>query len=381
MTLSTSVHSNAFNFMSFVQSGVDPRTGQYTVSITLPDVKTNGLRGPGFPLALNYNPLNTQDSGFGLGWNLALSQYTPGNQILALSTGETFKVDDSNGDQLLMSEKKIDSFHFYKQVDSRYRVVHKSGQVEILEVVGSRENPVALPVQLFAPEGHSLKLTYTSFDNTHQLLSEVIDDAGHTLLSLCRDDLSVSLRMSAGEGPDVEFLMRLGGSDHRVQRIELPTENAASWRFEYELFREHLCVTSLDTPAGGHEDIAYLDGGHQFPGSAGRQPLPRVTCHRTTPGFDQPEVEVHYTYQDSEGREHNFLGAGLEIDWADDGLDNLYKYGGAQAYNYVTTETLCVEDQDARTHDRACVQSVPPAHPGNHPPEQQCQGSADPLLR
>ncbi|MEE4082905.1 sugar-binding protein [Pseudomonas viridiflava] len=352
MTLSTSVHSNAFNFMSFVQSGVDPRTGQYTVSITLPDIKTNGLRGPGFPLALNYNPLNTQDSGFGMGWNLGLSQYTPGSQILALSTGETFKVDDSNGDQLLMSEKKIDSFHFHEQVDSTYRVVHKSGQVEILEVVGSRENPVALPVQLFAPEGHSLKLTYTSFDNTHQLLSEVIDDAGHTLLSICRDDLSVSLRMSAGEGPDVEFLMRLGGSDHRVQRIELPTENAASWRFEYELFREHLCVTSLDTPAGGHEDIAYLDAGHQFPGSAGRQPLPRVTCHRTTPGFDQPEVEVHYTYQDSEGREHNFLGAGLEIDWADDGLDNLYKYGGAQAYNYVTTETLCVDDQDARTIER-----------------------------
>ncbi|WP_205903398.1 hypothetical protein, partial [Pseudomonas viridiflava] len=116
--------------------------------------------------------------------------------------------------------------------------------------------------------------------NTHQLLSEVIDDAGHTLLSICRDDLYVSLRMSAGEGPDVEFLMRLGGSDHRVQRIELPTGNAASWRYDYELFREHLCVTSLDTPAGGHEDIAYLDGGHQFPGSAGRQPLPRVTCHR-----------------------------------------------------------------------------------------------------
>ncbi|RMR11826.1 YD repeat-containing protein [Pseudomonas amygdali pv. ulmi] len=65
MTASTSVHSNAFNFLSYVQSGVDPRTGQYTVAITLPDVKTNGLRGPGMPLALNYNPLNRQDSGFG----------------------------------------------------------------------------------------------------------------------------------------------------------------------------------------------------------------------------------------------------------------------------------------------------------------------------
>ncbi|RMM02132.1 YD repeat protein, partial [Pseudomonas syringae pv. maculicola] len=50
MTTSTSVHSNAFNFMSYLQSGVDPRTGQYTVSINLPEVKSNGLRGPVVPL-------------------------------------------------------------------------------------------------------------------------------------------------------------------------------------------------------------------------------------------------------------------------------------------------------------------------------------------
>ncbi|EGH65655.1 YD repeat-containing protein, partial [Pseudomonas syringae pv. actinidiae str. M302091] len=102
MTTSTSVHSNAFNFMSYLQSGVDPRTGQYTVSITLPEVKTNGLRGPTLPLVLSYNPLNVQDSGFGFGWNLQLSQYEPGSQIVSLSSGETFKVQGISGDQLLM---------------------------------------------------------------------------------------------------------------------------------------------------------------------------------------------------------------------------------------------------------------------------------------
>ncbi|EPJ81787.1 YD repeat protein, partial [Pseudomonas sp. CFII68] len=46
MTTSSVVHSQAFGFMSYVQGGVDPRTGQYTVSIDLPEVQSNWLCGP-----------------------------------------------------------------------------------------------------------------------------------------------------------------------------------------------------------------------------------------------------------------------------------------------------------------------------------------------
>ncbi|KWS88372.1 RHS repeat domain-containing protein [Pseudomonas syringae] len=342
MTASTSVHSNAFNFLSYVQSGVDPRTGQYTVAITLPDVKTNGLRGPGMPLALNYNPLNRQDSGFGLGWNLQLSQYDPGKQIVSLSSGETFKVDGTGDGQMLMSEKKIDSFHLYKEDDNHYRVMHKSGLVEQLEMRGSGTNRVALPVRVFAPEGHSITLDYASFGG-HQMLSEIKDDSGQLLLGISRDATSVKLRMTTGEGPDATFVMVLGGSDHRVNRIELPTDNAASWRFVYNTIREHLCMTAVETPAGGREEIFYTDSGHQFPERAERAPLPRVTRHRTTPGLGQAQMDVYYTYKDSFGREHNFLGAGLDIAWEDNGLDNLYLYRGAELYEYSSTETLRVE--------------------------------------
>ncbi|MDF5776987.1 RHS repeat domain-containing protein [Pseudomonas syringae] len=342
MTASTSVHSNAFNFLSYVQSGVDPRTGQYTVAITLPDVKTNGLRGPGMPLALNYNPLNRQDSGFGLGWNLQLSQYDPGNQIVSLSSGETFKVDGTSDDQMLMSEKKIDSFHLYKEDETHFRVMHKSGLVELLELRGSGANRVALPVRVFAPEGHSVTLDYASFGG-YQMLSEVTDDSGQLLLGISREDTAVTLRMTTGEGPDATFKMVLGGSDHRVNRIELPTDNAASWRFVYSLIREHLCMTSVETPVGGREEIFYTDGGHQFPARAARPPLPRVTRHRTTPGLGQAQMDVFYSYQDSAGRERNFLGAGLDIAWEDNGLDNLYRYLGAELYEYSSTETLRVQ--------------------------------------
>ncbi|WP_248916966.1 hypothetical protein, partial [Pseudomonas moorei] len=63
MTTSKAVHSQAFGFMSSLQGGVDPRTGQYTISITLPEVKSNWLGGPAFPVNLAFNPINTLDSG------------------------------------------------------------------------------------------------------------------------------------------------------------------------------------------------------------------------------------------------------------------------------------------------------------------------------
>ncbi|POD72853.1 RHS repeat-associated core domain-containing protein [Pseudomonas syringae group genomosp. 3] len=351
MTTSTSVHSNAFNFMSYLQSGVDPRTGQYTVSINLPEVKSNGLRGPVVPLVLSYNPLNVQDSGFGLGWNLQLSQYDPGTRIVSLGSGETFKVEGSLGDQLWMPEKKLDSFHFYKQDDTRYRVVHKSGQVEELEVLGSLGNRIALPVRIYSPEGHGITLHYASF-GAYQMLSEVVDDDGQVILTITRDSTSVRLLLYGAPKADAEFVMILSGSNRNVARIELPTANKASWRFTYSIIRGHSCIASVDTPVGGHEDVFYQDSGHQFPLSAGREPLPRVTRHLTTPGFLQPEVDVRYAYKDSAGRERNFLGAGLDIAWEDNGLDNLYRYLGAAPYLYSSTETLRVNDVDVRSIER-----------------------------
>lgn len=352
MTISTSVHSNAFNFISFLQGGVDPRTGQYTLSISLPDVKTNDLRGPGVPLTLAYNPLNTEDSGFGFGWNLQLSQYTPGNQVLSLSTGETFKVtgSDSGSGQLVMKEKKLDSFHFYQESSTRYRVMHKSGLVEVLEVRGSAQNQVALPVEIHAPEGHKVTLGYETFSGTHPLLAWIKDDSGQTLLSVKRESVLIEILLHPFGDPDggplARFVMVLGGSDRYVTQISLPTENLASWRFGYELIRGHLCMKTVETPTGGREDIFYQDNGHQFPTGSGRTALPRVTRHLTTPGFSQPVVDNRYTYP----QEKNFLGFPLPLHWADDGLDNLYKHIGV--YEYQSIEALWVNNQAVRTIER-----------------------------
>ncbi|MQG96581.1 hypothetical protein, partial [Pseudomonas sp. MN1F] len=98
MTISSKTASNAFNFLSFVNNSVDPRTGLYTLAIELPELVANNLAGPSLPLHIGFNPMNIEDSGFGRGWTLNLSQYTPDNNMLHLHTGESFRVDGSTDD-------------------------------------------------------------------------------------------------------------------------------------------------------------------------------------------------------------------------------------------------------------------------------------------
>ncbi|MDU8628085.1 RHS repeat-associated core domain-containing protein [Pseudomonas syringae group sp. 243L2] len=356
MAASTSVHSNAFNFMSCLKSGVDPRTGLYNISISMPELQSNDLRGPGFRLDLSYSQLNTLDSGYGMGWNLQVSQYNPATQILSLSTGETFLVDGTGSNGLrTMTEKKIDTFHFYKQDDTSYRVVHKSGLVEILELHISGNKRMAWAVKIIAPSGHSITLKHKLFKSSTYMLASITDDLGQTLLEIARSDDFVELKLHPYEGiggaPLARFLMTLVGTDRRVSRITLPTENNASWRFEYTLENDHQwCVKHVETPSGSSEDVYYEDEGHAFPYSAGRPPLPRVTKHVIDPGLGQAKVDVRYTYKDGQQHSRNFLGAELRIVWEDDGLDNLYKT--LQDYNYVCTESLWVDSKAVRSIER-----------------------------
>jgi len=338
MTTSSVIHSNAFNFMSFLMLGVDPRTGQYTVTVDLPELKSNRLCGPAVPLQLQFNPLNLEDSGFGVGWNLSLSQYTPVGSMLALSTGENFKVTGS-GAQPAIKEKKLDSFHFYNLGADTYRVVHKSGLVETLVTGGSGDKRVALPREIRAPSGHAVNLTYTSFQGG-QLL-ETVRDAFTPLLRIERDPNNQFVRLhlhpDSGPGgtPLASFEMRLNGRQE-VTSIILPTAENASWRFTYEQIRGHTCLVKVQTPVGGEELIEYRDGGHPYPNpSAPLQHLPRVTRHTTVPGFGQPDIVVDYTYTT-----HNFLGNGAAINWLNDGLDNLYRV--QTDYEYGSVEALKV---------------------------------------
>ena len=333
MTLSTSVTSNAFNFTNFINSQVDPRTGQYTCALAFPELKANQLAGPSVPLHLNFNPLNSADSGFGKGWNLQLSQFNPANGLLALHTGETFKVNVED-DKTVIPEKKIDSFHFHVLDNQRYRVEHKSGLVEILEV---GQGQLAMPVQMFSPQGHSVSLVYESF-GTEPLLSSINNEDGSSLLSLARTANVMMVKLFPGTPLETVFVLNIIGGE--TTSIVLPTKDSASWRFTYTTENDLTCLHHVYTPTAGHETVSYSGKPHYFPGVIDRR-LPRVASHTRDPGFGQPVIETRYTYGSKDPdntNDHNFLGYGSDIAWNDDGLDNLYKV--RSNYEYETQEHL-----------------------------------------
>ncbi|MCF5505285.1 sugar-binding protein, partial [Pseudomonas syringae] len=337
------VHSNAFNFLSFVQAGVDPRTGQYSCSISLPELKANHLCGPIVPLSLGFSPMNSRDTGFGKGWGLQLSHFDPVTSILSLSTGETFRIDGPQSAPTV-PERKIDSFHFSFEADDQYRVVHKSGLVEILgKILGS---DAAWVTQMHSAEGHRVDLSYTLYGG-EALLQQISDDYG-TLLSVERNGTtSTAVHLHPDKGPNGTPLasFNLSLNNGELVSIALPTTNQASWRFVYELFNEYLCITELRTPLGGHELISYDPLGHQFPQNH-YPSLPRVERHEQRPGFSQPAVERRFSYSSE-----NFLGFDASgLVWDEDGLDNLYQ--ADPAYTYSSTEMLWVQDQALRSTTR-----------------------------
>jgi RHS repeat-associated protein len=337
------VHSNAFNFLSAVQAGVDPRTGQYSCAIALPELKANHLCGPSVPLTLNFNPMSPRNAGFGKGWSVRLSHFDSTSRILSLSTGETFRIEGT-ASQPTVPERKIDSFHFSHEPPDRYRVVHKSGLVEILTLRGT--DGQAWVTEIHSAEGHRISLGYETWAG-ETVLRSIADDYG-LLLDVTRpasSQVDIDLHPGQGSGgePAARFSLHLNNGE--VSRVVLPSDNQAAWHFEYELIHEYLCIAQLRTPLGGVELITHDADGHEFPQN--RYPsLPRVSRHQQRPGFGQPPVEVHYEYSAS-----NFLGFNANgLVWDDDGLDNLYQ--ADPGYTYGSSEMLWVDGMALRTTRR-----------------------------
>ena len=367
MTASSTIHSNAFNFLSYVQTGVDPRTGQYTAAISLPELKANALCGPTLPLSLNYSPLNTLDSGFGKGWNLQLSQFDPVRRVLSLASGETFEVPRGElGKKLDVPERKLETFHFYDLSATRFRVVHKSGQEEILESQGA--DRIALPVQVLNAQGHAITLTYTQYGGLPLLQS--VNDSRGTLLRITRNGAQVNIDVHPESPLTAQFTLYLQGSDSRLMRVELPASTPGNWRFDYVVVRSLLCISEVHTPVGGVDRVSYTkaggDSGHLFPNNV-HEALPRVMSLISEPGFGQPNIEVRYDY-DLDAKEllpvgkvetvnnqtqTNFLGLNAPgLAWQDDNRDNLYR--ASNSYRYGSTEMLwdSISNQPLRTITR-----------------------------
>ncbi|RII76144.1 RHS repeat domain-containing protein [Pseudomonas monteilii] len=340
MAIETVLHSNAFNAAGFVQNAVDPRTGQYALSINFSALVGNAQVGPALPIRLVFNPFNDQNVGFGRGWYIELTQYVPGSRMLRLHTGESFKVTGS-GAEPGIKERKLKTFRLFDDSEGgkkQYRVVHKSHTEEVLSEYGTGANLVALPSEVRAASGHRIRLSYTP---DSQRLERIVDGTGLALLEISYGStVTFKLHPAAQNGkPLAEYKLSLVNDE--LRQVDLPGEAGGNWRFDYTKVFGLTCLAKVSTPYGGVEDIRYAennDPGHLLPGGGARAAIPRVTSHVVSPGAGQPPMKTTYAYtieKDGAQLSHNFVGYGSDVSWRDDGEDNLYR--ALSSYQYGST--------------------------------------------
>lgn len=324
------IHSQASNFLGFVKTGVDPRTGQFTLAMTLPLPPANHLAGPSLAPTLVFSPLGSMNNrGFGLGWSFNLSELNlnPDAPTLRLCSGEQFAVDWDNSDfavggKLQLLDYKLRAMQVTRVSDESFRVDHKSGSSEILT---RQANDHYLLSELRSCEGRRVFVDWLAFGD-RQYIVESIRDESKSLMNVVSRDGEVQF-ISHPQSEHARTTMRLLLSNDQLSEVYLP---GIDQPFSFEYLRHTVSADAqfvfpikVSGPLGARDTVHWHtdEAGHQMPAGAPFRYLPRVATwtHSAT-----GSVELTRTYQWI--GDHNFLGFGSDqaFDWQQ-GRDNLYQ--------------------------------------------------------
>lgn len=326
--LSPVFYSQAGNFISSIQGGVNPRTGLFTVIMPLASLHSCQLAGPALELSLQYSPLSLHNEGFGIGFSLNLTRYDTNTGKLTLGTGEEYRVSSSD---FSVKQKKLKNFIFRKMDEKSCQVIHKSGLTEYLTLRKS----VYVPTRIITPGGRGLTLKWSS-DYPYPRLTQIIDDENAVLCSVTYPDDSVASTHFyllpddniSGYGVIFHFT-----NEHLVRITSNADYPMLKWIFDYDDVgpkKNYRAITGLTSPTGLKEKVIwYADRGMEFPESAGLPALPCVHQHILIPGGGQPQNTTQWSWTLK-----NYLGkdAGLN-QWQPDSDSMLnilltdYQYG------------------------------------------------------
>jgi len=337
------IHSQASNFLGFVKTGVDPRTGQFTLAMSLPLAPANNLAGPSLTPTLAFSTLgSTQNRGFGFGWSLHLSELNlnPDAPTLRLTSGEQFAVDWENSDldiggQLVFLDCKLKSLIVTRLTQDSFRVDLKSGESEILT---QQEGSSYLLSELRTGEGRRVFIDWLPMDDGFSIVDKIRDET-RTLLQVVRDDGEVHFISNPDSARDSSTL-RLLLSDDQLSSVYLPAIDQP-FSFYYDTYPVApdaglLLPEKLSGPMGAWDIVHWATGnnGHFMPAGAPFPYLPKVASWTHCAGTRDCELYRSYQWIG----EHNFLGFGSDqrFDWRQ-GRDNLYQV--EQDYEYQVIET------------------------------------------
>ncbi|TGO18043.1 hypothetical protein BPAE_0398g00060 [Botrytis paeoniae] len=312
--MSSPLYSQASNFGSFIQKGVDPRTGQYTCTIDIFSTPTRTRNCSPFKLSLTFNPMNMQDNGFGQGWSLSLPAYEhrQASPTVILSTGESFQCTETSS-TMFVNDQKLRSSQIEKLSDDTYQITYKSGQIEILSNCNDTYNKSVL-TKVYANTGRSLSFSWNTFGEQPRL--DKIQQGSDVLFQIDYGDSQVNITRAPNTPEASTFTLTLGNG--QLQELSLPIKDKPSWEFTYQTYDPMVYLTSVTSPTGLVEEMNYKEQGHSLPTGAPYQTIPYVISYASRPGNGQPAITTTYSYSD-----RNFLAYDGDIDWRD-GEDTLY---------------------------------------------------------
>ncbi|MFJ9989128.1 hypothetical protein ACIQSO_00175 [Pseudomonas putida] len=340
----STLHTQAGNFQDFVKTGVDPRTGQFTLSLALPLPPANQLTGPATSISLSFSILaSATDQGYGLGWNFGLSEadLDQNSPRLSLGSGERYAIDlfrseMATGKSLCLPDQKLEALRVTWQADGSLRIDKKTGESEVLSRQNSSSSRYLL-TQMRSPEGRRLYFDWQPFGDGGFTLHQVRDEH-RTLLSLTGSAYEVAITLNP-QTPDAATL-RLCLSNQLLTHIYLPGV-PRPFAVEYDEVQAGTARLQLPvrvcTPLGACDSVTWSvdTDAHRLPMGAPLDQLPRVSWWTHSTGARHNELHHEYTWIG----EHNFLGFGSDqsFDWHA-GRDNLYQV--ESDYHYRMLETL-----------------------------------------
>ena len=324
------VYSNAFNFSSYLNGSVDPRTGQYGAQINLAQLSPEGPLEVSRSIVLLFSMFEPGRVPYGLGWRLSNTEFDLSSAQLTLISGERFKTQGmpSVGGTMVFKDRKLKDLVVRRTNETTLHVIYRDGTIEVLERTSS-----TLPYRITSirfENGEVFRFGYAPGGSLERILNHKQEEL--LLLTYASGRLQTAdRRVEGGRYARTRFTQindRLTGVTAPYDRSGAP--GVAAYTFVYRTpFRNGLvAIERVQTPMGGTEQINYTENGHQY---GNNQFIPRVSSWTQTPGANQPPMIRTYDYSPGQ----NFTGFPYAGGFKE-GEDNLYLISGA--YDYWTEE-------------------------------------------